>query len=175
MPRRVATFASELEARAIGMGVLPDAVVARRLGVTRQRVFAIRARFGIPAPDTGRTRRTRREKLLEELAKSCSCAEAARSLALPYSTTAGMARRLGLTFARASAKGRPAKALSGDVLAAVQQAGTHAGAARLLGVHPSTVSQAVRRFALVERGLLAPAVRRPKLVVVPLRDIRKMP
>ena len=172
MLRRCATFASELEARAIGMGVLPDAVVARRLGVTRQRVFAIRARFGIPAPDTGRTRR---EKLLEELAKSCSCAEAARSLALPYSTTAGMARRLGLTFARASAKGRPAKALSGDVLAAVQQAGTHAGAARLLGVHPSTVSQAVRRFAFVERGLLAPAVRRPKLVVVPLRDIRKMP
>ena len=172
MPRRVATFASELEARAIGMGVLPDAVVARRLGVTRQRIFAIRARFGIPAPDTGRTRR---EKLLEELAKSCSCAEAARSLALPYSTTAGMARRLGLTFARASARGRPSKALSGDVLAAVQQAGTHAGAARLLGVHPSTVSQAVRRFALVERGLLAPAVRRPKLVVVSLRNIRKMP
>ena len=172
MARRVATFASELEARAIGMGLLPDAVVARRLGVTRQRVFAIRARFGIPAPDTGRTRR---EKLLEELAKSCSCAEAARSLALPYSTTAGMARRLGLTFARASARGRPSKALLGDVLAAVQKAGTHAGAARLLGVHPSTVSQAVRRFALVERGLLAPAVRRPKLVVVPLRDIRKMP
>ena len=172
MPRRVATFASELEARAIGMGVLPDAVVARRLGVSRQRIFAIRARFGIPAPDTGRTRR---EKLLEELAKSCSCAEAARSLALPYSTTAGMARRLGLTFARASARGRPSKALLGDVLAAVQKAGTHAGAARLLGIHPSTVSQAVRRFALVERGLLAPAVRRPKLVVVPLRDIRKMP
>ena len=172
MPRRVATFASELEARAIGMGVLPDAVVARRLGVTRQRIFAIRARFGIAPPDTGRTRR---EKLLEELAKSCSCAEAARSLALPYSTTAGMARRLGLTFARASARGRPSKALSGDVLAAVQKAGTHAGAARLLGVHPSTVSQAVRRFALVERGLLAPAVRRPKLVVVPLRNLHKMP
>jgi hypothetical protein len=172
MTCRVATFASEPEARAIGMGVLPDAVVARRLGVTRQRIFAIRARFGIPAPDTGRTRR---EKLLEELAKSCSCAEAARSLALPYSTTAGMARRLGLTFARASARGRPSKALSGDVLAAVQKAGTHAGAARLLNVHPSTVSQAVRRFAFVERGLLAPAVRRPKLVVVSLRNLHKMP
>lgn len=172
MPRRVATFASELEARAIGMGVLPDAVVARRLGVTRQRIFAIRARFGIAPPDTGRTRR---ENLLEELATSCSCAEAARSLALPYSTTAGMARRLGVTFARASARGRPAKALSGDVLAAVQEAGTHAGAARLLGVHPSTISQAVRRFALVERGLLAPAIRRPQLVVVPLRNISKMP
>lgn len=172
MPRRVATFASELEARAIGMGVLPDAVVARRLSVTRQRIFAIRARFGISAPDTGRTLR---EKLLEELAKSCSCAEAARSLALPYSTIAGMARRLGLTFARVSARGRPAKVLSGDVLSAVQEAGTHAGAARLLGVHPSTVSQAVRRFALVERGLLAPAIRRPQLVVVPLQNISKMP
>lgn len=172
MPRRCATFASELEARAIGMGLLPDAVVARRLGVSRQRVFAIRARFGIPAPDTGRTRR---EQLLEELAKSCSCAEAARSLALPYSTCAGMARRLGLTFARTSARGRPAKALSGDVLAAVQKAGTHAAAARLLGVHPSTVSQAIRRFALVERGLLPPAVRRPQLVVAPLRNLHKMP
>lgn len=172
MPRRTPTFANEIEARAIGMGRLPDAVVARRLGVTRQRVFAIRGRFGIPAPDLGRSRR---EQLLEELAKSCSCAEAARSLAIPYSTTAGMARRLGLTFARASARGRPAKALSGDVIAAIQEAGTHAGAARLLGVHPSTVSQAVRRFALVERGLLAPRKRKPQLVVVRLRDEHKMP
>lgn len=170
---RLRTFATEIEARAIGMGRLSDAEVARRLGVTRQRVFALRQRFAIPAPDT--EGRTHREKLVEELAKTSSCSETARVLALPYSTVAGTAKRLGVTFERKSERGRPPRALAGDIVEAVRTAGTHAGAARLLGVHPSTVSQAVRRFGLVERGLLPPAVRRPQLVVVPLPNDRKMP
>ena len=63
----------------------------------------------------------------------------------------------------------------GDVVRAITEAKTHAGAARLLGVHPSTISQAVRKARLVERGLVPAAVRRPQLVVVRLSNDPKTP
>jgi plasmid maintenance system antidote protein VapI len=167
------TFASETEARAIGMGRLSDTEVARRLGVTRQRVWAIRRRYGIDAPDADL--RTRREKMVVELAPMSSVSDVARILSLPHSTVVGMGRRLGVTFQPALARGRPPRVLEGDVVRAISEAKTHAGAARLLGVHPSTVSQLVRKARLVERGLVPVAVRRPQLVVVPLPIDRNLP
>jgi DNA-binding transcriptional regulator YdaS (Cro superfamily) len=63
----------------------------------------------------------------------------------------------------------------GDVVRAIIEAKTHAAAAKLLGVHPSTISQAVRKARLVERGLVPAAVRRPQLVVVPLSNDHQKP
>jgi plasmid maintenance system antidote protein VapI len=166
-------FASELEARAIGMGRISDAAIARTLGVTRQRVWAIRKRYGIPAPDADL--RSRREKLLVELAPMSSVGDVARILQLPHTTVVGMGKRLGVTFKPSMTRGRPPRVREGDVVRAILEAKTHAAAARLLAVHPSTISQAVRKARLVERGLVPAAVRRPQLVVVSLPNDRKIP
>jgi hypothetical protein len=99
------TFANELEARAIGMGRISDAAIARTLGVTRQRVWAIRRRYGIPAPDADL--RSRREKLLVELAPMSSVGDVARILQLPHTTVVGMGKRLGVTFRPSLTRGRP--------------------------------------------------------------------
>jgi len=150
-------FLTVEDANSVGIGLLPDLAVARRLGITRQSVAQHRKKLGIPP-----CARERRRETYSALLSSThlTYAEAAQAFGYAEGTVRVIAREAGITFRKNARKQRPTRWPDEAVIAALASARSIEVAAISLGMKPPVLSQIIAKRKYRERGIRIPDGRR---------------